>query len=121
MDSILNTIKKRVLGIIPINSEDPEEQSAFDEDLIDNINAAFSVLTQLGAGPEGGFFITGATSKWEDFIGDKKGVEMIKQYVYLKVRLGFDPPSNSSATELMKSQAEEYEWRIKEAYANYSN
>ena len=118
MDSILNTIKKMVLGI-PINSENPEEQSAFDTDLIININTAFSVLTQLGAGPEGGFFITDASKTWSDFCGDKIDVEMIKTYVYLKVRLGFDPPTNSSAIELMKESAKEYEWRIREAYEKY--
>lgn len=121
MDSILNTIKKMVLGI-PINSDDPEEQSAFDTDLIIHINAAFSVLTQLGAGPEGGFSISNANSKWSDFISaGKEDVEMIKTYVYLKTRLGFDPPSSSSAAELMKETAKEYEWRICEAYGNYSS
>lgn len=118
MDSILNTIKKMVLGI-PINSENPEEQDAFDTDLIIHINAAFSVLTQLGAGPEGGFFITDETSKWSDYIGDDKTVEMLKSYVYTKVRLAFDPPSSSAAIELMKESAKEYEWRIMEAYADY--
>lgn len=116
MDSILNTIKKMVLGI-PVNSENEEETTAFDTDLIININTAFSVLTQLGAGPEGGFSISDSTATWHDFIADEKGVEMIKMYVYLKVRLGFDPPSSSSATELMKENAKEYEWRICEAYA----
>lgn len=117
MDSILQTIRKMVLGL-PINSEDPDEPTSFDTDLIININAAFSVLTQLGAGPKGGFFISDASSKWSDFIADEKGVEMVKMYVYLKTRLGFDPPANSSATELMKENAKEYEWRICEAYAN---
>ena len=118
MDSILNTIKKMVLGI-PINSELPEEQSAFDTDLIIHINTAFSVLTQLGAGPEGGFSIHDASATWGDYCGDKIDVEMIKTYVYLKVRLVFDPPPNSSATELMKETAKEYEWRICEAYEDY--
>lgn len=118
MDSILNTIKKMVLGI-PINSENEAEETAFDTDLIVNINAAFSVLTQLGAGPNGGFFISDANSKWTDFIADKQGIEMVKMYVYLKTRLGFDPPSSSGAIELMKENAREYEWRIREAYAGY--
>lgn len=117
MDSILNTIKKMVLGI-PVNSENEEETTAFDTDLIININAAFSILTQLGAGPEGGFAITDSTATWHDFIADEQGVEMIKMYVYLKVRLGFDPPASSSAVDLMKENAKEYEWRICEAYAH---
>jgi len=120
MDSILNTIKKMVLGI-PINSENSEEQSAFDTDLIIHINTAFSVLTQLGAGPEGGFSISDANSKWTDFIADKEGVEMVKSYVYLKVRMAFDPPGNSFALDAMKEASKEYEWRICEAYEKYSD
>ena len=119
MDSILDTIKKMVLGYIPINSDDPAEQVAFDTDLIVNINTAFAVLTQLGAGPTGGFFITDSTSKWSDFIADDPIIEMIKQYVYIKTRLGFDQPTNSSGIDLMNKIAEEYEWRIKEHFANY--
>ena len=119
MDSILNTIKKMVTGM-PINPGNPEEQAAFDTDLIVNINAAFSVLTQLGAGPEGGFYISDSSAKWSDFIADKEGVEMVKMYVYLKTRLGFDPPASSSAIDLMEKNAKEYEWRICEAYANYN-
>ena len=121
MDSILNTIKKMVLGSLPINSEDPEEQAAFDTDLIVNINTAFAVLTQLGAGPASGFFITDSTSKWSDFIADDPIVEMVKQYVYIKTRLGFDPPTNSSGIDLMKKNADECEWRIKEHFTNYEN
>lgn len=119
MDSILRTIRKMVLGL-PINSEDTEEEQAFDTDLIIHINTAFSVLTQHGAGPEEGFIITDDSSKWTDFIGDKKTVEMVKSYVYIKTKLAFDPPQNSSAIEQMKESAKEYEWRIREAYEDYS-
>ena len=118
MDSILNTIKKMVLGI-PINSESSEEQSAFDTDLIIHINAAFSILTQLGAGPKSGFVITDDTATWSDYCGDRIDVEMIKTYVYLKTRLGFDPPASSSAFDQMDKKAKEYEWRICEAYEHY--
>ena len=118
MDSILNTIRKMVLGL-PINSESEDEPTAFDTDLIIHINAAFSVLTQLGAGPKAGFYITDASSKWSDFCGDRIDVEMIKTYVYLKTRLGFDPPQSSSGAEMMEKTAKEYEWRICEAYEQY--
>ena len=120
MDSILRTIRKMVLGL-PINSEDTEEEKAFNTDLIIHINTAFSVLTQHGAGPEEGFIITDDSSKWTDFIGDKKTVEMLKSYVYIKTKLAFDPPQNSSAIGQMKESAEEYEWRIREAYEDYTS
>lgn len=119
MDSILKTIRKMVLGL-PINSEDSEEEIAFDTDLIIHINTAFSVLNQLGVGPKGGFFITGVDSKWSDFIGESKAIEMVKTYVYLKTKLAFDPPQNGTAVELMKEQCREYEWRAMEACEGYS-
>lgn len=120
MDSILKTIRKMVLGI-PINSENPDEETAFDTDLIIHINTAFSTLAQLGAGPKGGFHISDETATWTDFIGDKSDVEDIKTYVYIKVRLVFDPPSNSSAAAKMDEMAKELEWRICEAYEDYED
>lgn len=117
MSSILRTIRKMVLGL-PINSEDTDEEVAFDTDLIVHINSTFSTLEQLGAGPKDGFMITGVDETWEDFIGDAGiKVEMIKGYVYAKVKLIFDPPQNSSATEQLDKAAKEYEWRICEKYA----
>lgn len=100
--SILNNIKK-LLGL----SEDYE---AFDTDIIILINAAFSVLHQLGVGPEEGFAITDASATWEDFMGNVPNLEMVKTYVYLKVRVVFDPPTGS-VLEAMNKTIQEYEWR----------
>ena len=36
----------------------------------------------------------------------------IKSYVYLKVRLLFDPPSSSSVSDSMRNMISELEWRI---------
>ena len=125
MDSILETIRKMVIGEIPTNSNDPEEIRAFNTDLIIHINTAFANLAQLGAGPKGGFFITDASATWSDFFAtvDPKPdiAEMVKTYVYLKVRLLFDPPANSSAVEQMNKQVSECEWRICEGYEKAYN
>ena len=48
-DSILTTIKK-MLGI-------SEEYEHFDIDIITHINSTFSILAQLGVGPDKGFSI----------------------------------------------------------------
>ena len=37
---------------------------------------------------------------------------MVKSYVYLKAKLIFDPPQNSSVAQAMKQQADEFEWRV---------
>lgn len=103
-DSILLSIKK-LLGLAP-------EYEVFDVDIIMHINSAFSVLTQLGVGPSEGFFITDANACWSDFIMQSKRLEMVKTYVYLKVRLVFDPPSSSAVLDSMNRQINEFEWRL---------
>lgn len=100
-ESILNSIKK-LLG--------PEEDyTHFDKDIILHINAAFSRLCQLGIGPSTPFKIRSAEEVWTDFIEDGM-MEDVKQYVYLKVRVIFDPPSNSSLLNAMDAQINQLEW-----------
>lgn len=106
-DSILTSIKK-LLGI-------EENYTHFDADLIMHINSVFSILGQLGVGPESGFSIEGDSETWDQFLsGDPNsaGLAMVKSYVYLKVRLLFDPPLSSAAMEAINRQISELEWRL---------
>ena len=103
-ESILTSIKK-LLGIA-------DEYEHFDLDIIMHINSVLSILTQIGAGPSEGFSITDKTAVWSDFISDPKDLHMVKSYVYLKVRLMFDPPTSSATIESMNRMISEYEWRI---------
>lgn len=102
-DSILTTIKK-LLGIA-------EDDTSFDTDVIININMALNVLLQLGVGPKNGFSITGNTETWSDYINDMSKLEMVKTYIYLKVKLIFDPPQSSRVIESIENQIKELEWR----------
>ncbi len=104
MDSILTSIKK-LLGIA-------EEYEHFDSDLIMHINSVFMVLNQLGVGPAEGFSITDKTGAWEDFTKNDTLTQSVKSYVYLKVRLLFDPPSSSAVLESINRQISELEWRL---------
>ena len=113
MDSILTSVKK-MLGI-------PEDYEQFDMDIIMHINSVLMILTQLGVGPEEGFVIADKTDEWNDFIGDNVLLELVKSYVYLKVRLIFDPPQSSSVIEAMNRQISEFEWRINVAVDPSSN
>lgn len=103
-ESILTSIK-RMLG-------PSEDYDYFDPDLIIHINSVFMVLTQLGVGPSEGFSIKDKTTVWSDFISDISKFEAVKTYVYLRVKLLFDPPLTSSVMEAMKSQISELEWRM---------
>lgn len=109
--SILKTIR-RLIG----PSEDYEH---FDTDLIIHINSAFSRLCQLGVGPEKPFKIHDDSETWCDFIDDGH-LEEVKQYVYLKVRLIFDPPASSTVINVYKEEIEKLEWLLKEvSYSGY--
>lgn len=104
MTSILQSIKK-LLGIA-------EEYEAFDTDIIIHINSVFSILTQLGVGPVNGFYITGHHEAWEDYMPTSPRLEMVKTYMYLKVRLLFDPPTSSAAIDSANRLISELEWRL---------
>jgi len=106
MDSILTSIKKLLgLGV---------DYTNFDEELVMHINSVLFTLMQMGAGPEAGFSIIDSTETWEDYLGYPLPafVEPIKLYIYLKVRLSFDPPSSSFVLDSMQRQIAEMEFRI---------
>lgn len=104
MESILTSIKK-LLGI-------SEEYTHFDADLIMHINSVFLILTQIGVGPSEGFSISDETAKWTDFIQDSLRLGAVKSFMYLKVKLLFDPPSSSSVMEATNKLIDELEWRL---------
>lgn len=119
-DSILNTIKK-MLGL-------SADYTVFDTDIIVFINGAMLTLQQLCVGPKTGFVVTGASETWSDFnnwlwnpfnfesdnVESNPTIEGIKQYIYIRVKMAFDPPSNSFVMDAMKQQKEEFEWRLRE-------
>lgn len=105
MESILTSIKK-MLGI-------EDDYDHFDQDIITHINSTFNTLNQLGVGPEEGYIISGDKESWEDFLGEFiRSLAMIKSYVYLKVRMLFDPPSSSIVANAFNESIREYESRI---------
>ena len=104
MDSILTSIKK-MLGIT-------EEYEHFDQDIIMHISTVFTILNQLGVGPSEGFSIHDKNAIWSDFVSDMNKIEAVKSYMYLKVKLLFDPPLSSSVVESIKNQINELEWRL---------
>ena len=82
----------------------------FDEDLIIHINTVFAVLNQIGIGPQEGFFIDEATY-WDEYISDINQA-IVRTYVYLKVRLLFDPPGSGILVDNINRMISELEWRL---------
>lgn len=103
--SILTDVKRLLSGI----SEDSE---AFDEELIIFINGVFSVLLQLGVPFSKEPWISDSEDTWKDFFGENDNINFIQTYVFLKVKLVFDPPSSSTVIQSYENQIKELEWRI---------
>lgn len=103
-ESILKTIKQ-LIGC-------PDDLEQFDLDLTIHINSAFAALTQLGVGPKEGYRITGPDNVWSEFEEDTQKSSLIKDYVYIKTRLLFDPPTSGSLMDSLKEQLKEMEWRL---------
>lgn len=103
-NSILKSVKK-ILGITA-------DYTAFDLDILIHINSVFTTLNQLGVGPEDGLTIEDDTTTWAAFIGTTPRWNAVKTYVYLKVRMLFDPPQTSYLVDSMNQQAKELEWRL---------
>lgn len=104
MESILTSVKK-LLGI-------SEEYVQFDDDIIMHINSVFLILTQLGVGPQNGFIIEDDSTQWTDFIEDPTQLQAIKSYMFLKVKMLFDPPLSSAVIEANNRLISEFEWRL---------
>lgn len=102
-ESILDSIKK-LFGPYSDNT-------AFDQDLIIHINTVFMTLNQLGVGPAEGFRIKDNTTTWDEYILPEDDLEGVKTYIYLKVKLIFDPPAPSVINEYNKA-IDELEWRL---------
>ena len=103
-DSILDTVKK-MLGVDLVDD-------SFDMELIIFINDVFSKLNQLAVGPTTTYVIDDRLDKWTDFLLDRADLNMVRTYMYLQVRITFDPPTNPSLLENMMKRIQEYEWRL---------
>jgi hypothetical protein len=103
-ESILDSVKK-VLGF-------ESEYEAFDLDITMHINAAFGSLHQLGVGGDTGFVISDNTTLWSQYVSQLTFLGMVKAYIFMSVRIVFDPPENRFAIGAFQEQLKQLEWRI---------
>lgn len=112
-NSILLLTKKKI-GISPDDHE-------FDEDIITDINAVIFSLNLIGIGEEG-FSISDASATWTDLLGENAKIyEAVKPFIYLKVKLMFDPPSSSFVVSALEKQISEIEWKLNFKYESKNN
>lgn len=112
--SILKSTKK-LLNVSP-------DDDSFDLDIITHVNSEFSILTDLGVGPKGGFVIEDETAEWPTYFAEatadvddpdhKIMLSKVKTCVYLRVKLLFDPPASSYLLDTVTKQLQEHEWRL---------
>lgn len=103
MESILNSTKK-TLNI-------PADYDAFDVDVLTHLNAAFSVLTQVMTGLTQPL-VEDDTKTWDELELPLDQLNLVRSYIYLKVRLAFDPPQTGFHVEALKEQIREHEGRL---------
>lgn len=106
MESILSSVKKH-LGV------DTSECEVFDTEIIDGINTTFSVLNQLGIGPKDGFMISGTEEVWTDFLPSGVLQNLVRQYVFLRVKQIFDPSTSANVSDAIDNRIDELEFRIR--------
>lgn len=104
VDSILSSIKKS-LGV-------HETDTSFDTDILMYINGVFPTLEQLGIGPPGGYMIEDANYTWDQYLANDYNLNSVKSYMFMRVRLLFDPPATSFHLNALKEQIKEEEWRL---------
>ena len=105
MDSILDTIKK-MLGY------DVTADPQFDPTILVLINSAFSELSEIGVLSDSSYRVTSRVNTWSEAFGGRTDVDMIQTFVYLYVRIIFDPPSSSFVLNALNEEKKRIEWRI---------
>ena len=103
-DSILKTIKK-LLGLL-------QDDTSFDLDIVTHINSVVSLLRQIGFAVADDFMVTNEATLWSELVASAKNLDLVRTYIYLRVRLLFDPPASSFGLDSMQKQAAEFEWRL---------
>lgn len=109
-EKILSSIKK-LLGL-------NDGVTVFDTDIVIHINTVFANLAQMGVGPQDaegnniGFRISTDNEVWGDFTANDILIENVKTYVYIKVKMVFDPPTSNALIDAYNAQAKELEWRL---------
>jgi hypothetical protein len=104
-DKILDTIRKLIGGSM--------DYTYFDEDIVIHANTYLANLVQVGIGTPG--FILTPTSTWRDFLGNNYPPErliQIRSWLWIKVKLIFDPPMSTHYADKLQEEAKEMLWRM---------
>lgn len=104
MEESILTSTKKILGL-------SEEYTVFDDQIVTFINGALSTAEEIGVSLAI-TYIEDKSATWEDLTLDRNVLSMLKNYIYLKSRMLFDPPGTSFVIDAMNQQIAELEWRM---------
>ena len=105
MSDIITDVKQMVGASIYDNS--------FDVNIVIAINSALAVLSDIGISEADNVCLEiGDTVTWDELLEGRTDIEYIKTYIYLKVKMLFDPPSSSALLDAYNRQISEFEWRL---------
>lgn len=105
MENSILTSTKKMLNI-------SDTYTDFDLDIITHINSTFSIVGQIGVGPTNGAMIVDSTLGWTDLAMPDDQLNLLKSYMFLRVRMLFDPPTSGFLLTAMQQQIAEYEYRL---------
>jgi hypothetical protein len=88
------------------------DDTTYDLDIMILINTVFFNLNQINVGPPEGYTIDDENNLWPEFIGDSKNLHAVKTYIYIRVRLTFDPPTTGPLVTALEKQADKLEWTL---------
>lgn len=105
MDDIITDVKQMLGASIYDDS--------FDVNIVIAINSVLAVLSDIGISEADNVCLEiGDTATWDDLLKGRTDIEYIKSYIYLKVKMLFDPPSSSALLDAYNRQIAEFEWRL---------
>lgn len=103
-ENILITVKRNMTGITPDNHD-------FDSEILDHINTYIRFLNRFGIGAEN-FYAT-TESNWSDLLGDDLTYYMdAKDYITLKIKYWWDPPTVGAAVSAIENSIKEIEFNL---------
>ena len=112
--SILNDVKQLNGGI-------ESDDTSFDMEIMTHINSVFMDLASLGVGPTEGYFITGSSEKWSDYVNDPFIAHVIMSYIAIQVKLVFDTPTNKTVVDALQKTADKQEYKIRQWIEQQNN
>lgn len=96
---------KQALGLAP-------DYTPFDAEIIMHINSVLANANQLGIGPDAGLLVVNSSDTWDELIGTELRLNHVKSWMFLKVKMLFDPPAVGYVLTAMEKMITEAEWRI---------